>query len=252
MSNENASNIPSFVVVDDHSDRIQELATRLNLPLYHLEDFRSDSKTFYLHFENDVLFLSEHQTQLHVCVDFCSTAFRKRLFEPRSKHPLYRALGISKGVKTIADATAGFGRDSFLIASWDCKVDAIERNPIVFELLSDGLRRAKEDDKLISIANQIKLRSGDSFDILDTLAPDTIYIDPMLGETTSQAKVKKEMQVFRALLGKDHDATKVIKKAIESAQARVVVKRPLRSEALHDPVSAEYTSKRTRYDMYLV
>jgi hypothetical protein len=42
---------------------------------------------------------------------------------------------------TVLDATAGFGRDAAVLASFGCRVTMVEKNPVVWALLKDGLER---------------------------------------------------------------------------------------------------------------
>lgn len=50
-----------------------------------------------------------------------------------------KAVGI-KGdyLPDVVDATAGLGRDAFVLASVGCRVRMLERNPVVAALLDDG------------------------------------------------------------------------------------------------------------------
>ena len=53
-----------------------------------------------------------------------------------------KAVGI-KGdyLPDVVDATAGLGRDAFVLASVGCRVRMLERNPVVAALLDDGRAR---------------------------------------------------------------------------------------------------------------
>lgn len=55
-----------------------------------------------------------------------------------------KAVGI-KGdyLPDVVDATAGLGRDAFVLASVGCRVRMLERNPVVAALLDDGLTRLR-------------------------------------------------------------------------------------------------------------
>jgi 16S rRNA (guanine1516-N2)-methyltransferase len=55
---------------------------------------------------------------------------------------LFQAVGMRGSPPSIIDATAGLGHDAFLLASNGCMVRAIERSPILAELIQDGLDRA--------------------------------------------------------------------------------------------------------------
>jgi len=55
---------------------------------------------------------------------------------------LFQAVGFRSGRPSVLDATAGLGRDAFWLAYHGCRVTALERSPILFALLQDGLERA--------------------------------------------------------------------------------------------------------------
>ncbi|MCK8421215.1 class I SAM-dependent methyltransferase, partial [Erwinia amylovora] len=58
-------------------------------------------------------------------------------------HPLVKAAGFKKDrIPTIVDATAGLGRDAFLLASAGAKVTMLERSAEVHALLKEALSRA--------------------------------------------------------------------------------------------------------------
>ena len=61
-----------------------------------------------------------------------------------------------------------------------------------------------------------------------------IYYDPMFPEREKSAVVKKDMFLFRQVIGKDKDIEDFIRIALRLATKRVVVKRPSTAE----PVSA--------------
>ncbi len=53
-----------------------------------------------------------------------------------------KAVGIKGDYLPDVDATAGLGRDAFVLASVGCRVRMLERNPVVAALLDDGPARA--------------------------------------------------------------------------------------------------------------
>ena len=80
-----------------------------------------------------------------VC-DFVGGAVNHRLrFGGGRGQNLARAAGLKPGVNPhIIDATAGLGRDAFLLASLGAKVTLIERSPIMYDLLKEGMERARD------------------------------------------------------------------------------------------------------------
>ena len=77
-----------------------------------------------------------------VAVDFGSAAMRHRR---RSGHNelLGRAVGVGKKHPLLVlDATAGLGRDGFVLADLGCEVILCEREPVIAELLRAGMHVA--------------------------------------------------------------------------------------------------------------
>ena len=79
--------------------------------------------------------------------------------------------GLKKGATpTILDGTAGLGRDAFVLASLGCKVQMVERNPVVAALLDDGLSRAKRVSEIGGwVTERMSLLHASSHDALTQL-----------------------------------------------------------------------------------
>src|SRR5690554_3490662 len=107
-------------------------------------------------------------------VDFIEGALaHRRQFGGGSGQMIAKAVGIQAGVRpTILDATAGLGRDAFVLACLGCHVQMIERNPIVAALLADGLRRAQLDVQVAAIVQRMPLLVGDAIELMSTWAAD--------------------------------------------------------------------------------
>ncbi len=69
-----------------------------------------------------------------------------------------------KSLLRILDATAGLGRDAFVLADLGCEVDLCEREPVVVELLRSGLDRAagNDDPWLAGVMQRMRLYPGDA------------------------------------------------------------------------------------------
>ncbi|MCH9691649.1 MAG: class I SAM-dependent methyltransferase [Gammaproteobacteria bacterium] len=172
-----------------------------------------------------------------------------------------RATGVRSGFyPQLVDATAGLGRDAFVLASLGCAVQMFERNPLVHALLSDGLRRlteaALEDTELALIAGRLSLQPS-AMSAAEWLAEQpedsiqVVYLDPMFPGRDKSAKVKKEMAIFHRLVGNDDDAAKLLAPAQAACVYRTVVKRPRLAPLL---ANAEPTfsleGKSCRFDIY--
>lgn len=174
------------------------------------------------------------------------------------KEAIAKAVGAKANHRpSVLDATAGLGRDGFVLAALGCKVTLLERNPVVAALLYDGLRRAKASASLSGwIEDRLEFIHCSSLDLaqvesLVTSAPEVVYLDPMYPHKKKSASVKKEMKVFQSVVGADLDADGLLENALKLATQRVVVKRPDYAEPLAGvKPSFVISSKKNRFDIY--
>ena len=216
---------------------------------------------FYLCYQDDLLFLAQGDSpKTRVSVDFCGgKVAHRRHFGGGKGQDIAKAVGISSAyVPSVVDATAGLGRDSFVLATLGCDVIAVERQPVVAALLKDGLLRANIDDDVRPISERIHLVHDSSHRWL-TEAPekpvaDVIYLDPMFDHDPKQkAAVKKDMQAFRSVVGQDADSDDLLGPALAAARCRVVVKRARKAEPLNGQApSYSITGKSNRFDVYVL
>lgn len=191
-------------------------------------------------------FINIQNADFNLCVDFLRPDFLKRLRELGKKNLLLKAIG-DKGnnILNITDATAGLGRDAFLIAHRGHHVTLIERDATIHALLSDGLQRAKQ--QFPDTVARMQLLHQDS--LLTLPDNDIIYLDPMFPERKKSALVKKDMQTMQQILGHQADILPLLKMAITRAQQRVVLKRPKLAKVLLKP-HFQLHSKTHRFDIY--
>jgi len=169
---------------------------------------------------------------------------------------LPKAVGM-KGGKTpmVVDATAGLGRDAFLLASLGAEVTLIERSPEMHRLLEEGLARAREaGGDVAEVVNRMTLLHGDARDLLSTLSPEVVLVDPMHPPRKKTALVKNEMRLIREIVGGDEDTVQLMKEALATASRRVVLKWPQRADPMEGirPASHQIVGKSTRYDVFMV
>ena len=202
----------------------------------------------------------ERQYGKPLSVDFVSgKAAHRRQFGGGRGQLVAKACGLTKGITpSVVDATAGLGRDAFVLASLGAPVLMIERVAAIAALLQDGLTRAAVAEETAAIAARMCLRHGDAAEQLVALvaeaefAPQVIHLDPMFPHREKSALVKKEMRVFRELAGDDDDAPRLLEAALEVATHRVVVKRPRKAPPIAGP-APQHTleGKTSRYDLYV-
>ncbi|MEA2116944.1 class I SAM-dependent methyltransferase [Halovibrio sp. HP20-50] len=193
-------------------------------------------------------------------VDFVAgKAAHRRQFGGGRGQLVAKACGLAKGVTpSVVDATAGLGRDAFVLASLGAQVLLIERVAAIAALLEDGLKRASRHGDTAEIAARMTLRHGDAAYSLAALvasanfSPQVIHLDPMFPHRDKSALVKKEMRLFRQLAGDDNDAPRLLEAALDVATHRVVVKRPRKAPPIIGP-APQHTleGKTSRYDLYV-
>lgn len=188
-----------------------------------------------------------------VFAEFASgrAGWRGRHALPRDE-ALARAAGVRAGSPPhVIDATAGLGRDAFVLAALGCEVTLIERQPIVAALLRDGLTRARDDERARPAAQRMHLLVGNAVDILATARAAVVLVDPMHPPRRKDAATRKEMRVLRQLVGDDADAAELLAAALPAATRRVVVKRPHGASPLSGPQpSGAVEGRSTRFDIY--
>ncbi|EGG24435.1 hypothetical protein DFA_06585 [Cavenderia fasciculata] len=173
----------------------------------------------------------------------------------------------------VLDITGGLGKDSWILASFGCKVTILERNPLLNFMMERALEKAKassstggEGNALFSeIANRITLVKTDSIEYLvkkitdaDGLnqdRPDVIYMDPMYqtkeNEDNNKALSKKDIRAIRKLVGGDRESKVLFALSKRLATKKIVWKKP-KNLGAHLGVDSHYRSTDTRFDVFLM
>lgn len=191
-----------------------------------------------------------------VSADFVSGKVdHRRKFGGGKGQLIAKAVGLKSGITPhVLDATAGLGRDAFVLASLGCEVTLLERSPIVAELLSAGLEQARLSYDVAPIISLMTMINTDSIEWLSAQAEpvaDVIYLDPMFPDRDKSSLVKKEMRLFKPLVGGDLDAAALLSAALDKARYRVVVKRPRKAPEIEGvKPTLKLEGKSSRYDIY--
>ncbi len=191
-----------------------------------------------------------------IYVDFVSGAMaHRRRFGGGRGEAVAKAVGIKGNyLPDVVDATAGLGRDAFVLAALGCRVRMLERHPVVAALLDDGLSRGYRDAEIGGwLRDRLTLLHASSLAALATLQPkpDVVYLDPMYPHRQKSAMVKKEMRVFQTLVGADDDADGLLEPARRLAKKRIVVKRPDYAPPLAGiATQSAVETKSHRFDIY--
>jgi len=208
--------------------------------------------------------LRDGNHRIKLAVDFSGLRHRAKINQARSEM-LVRACGVPNDGSTwrLVDATAGLGRDGYLLAVCGATVTLVERHPVLQLLLADALASLQLAQP--EVVARLHLQCGESIGYLQTFhgqpesgRPHVVYCDPMFPAREKSAAVGGDMQVLHELIGESPDAGELLAAALRAATRRVVVKRPLRAEALvapgleHIHPSYALEGRASRFDVYLV
>lgn len=238
----------------------ERLADRLHLPLSsHPGCHITEHYSLFVTETHLELVYTERAVRHRVFVEFLRGSLRYRCQKGGGKNQaIARAVGLKayKNQITILDATAGLASDAFLLAYLGCRVDLVERSPVIAALVEDGMRRARENGEMVGVVGRMHLTLADAKEVLYKLKrenyPDVIYLDPMFPTNNKNALTKMEMRIIRDIVGKDLDAEELMIPALLKARKRVVVKRPRVAPALQGAIpNFSIEGKRNRYDVYL-
>ncbi len=195
-----------------------------------------------LEFTIDKNVLQVSDSSLNIKNIFCQIhsemEYHKRHFFKNSIHKdlLAKAIGLKKGEPKpiVIDLTAGLLGDSILLSFFCLKVVAYERNPLIYALSKSALN---------TYPCNIELHFGEFKG-----SADIAYYDPMYSDPNKKTAPKKEMQLFRKILGKEDDSLEYLSKI---SIKRLAIKRSAKAGLLIAEPAVQFSGKSTRYDVYL-
>jgi 16S rRNA (guanine1516-N2)-methyltransferase len=228
--------------------RAASLAAELGAPLVDVSDLpgRSEGLCLLVSGHDCRLLVRGFAQPLGMAVD--DPDIRRRAASGR-RLELLRACGWPLAGKRVLDATAGFGRDAFVLAWAGAQVDMIEREPVLQVLLHDALVRAPAPPALRLFAGDAATRMAEVFD-----GHDVVYLDPMF-EREGSALPQRDAQVLAQVARKDDGEAGgggLLLAALALRPARIVVKRArtqpplLATPAPHHRI----VGRRVRFDVY--
>lgn len=169
------------------------------------------------------------------------------------KNILAKAIGLKSATLRVLDLTAGLGIDAIHLALLGCDVVSLERNSDLFVLLEQAWKNSKRPEvKKIQFihADAKKFLAAQGSDLQKNF--DVIYYDPMYPEKKKTALPRKEMQIFRKLVGSDSDIDEVIECVLSTSVKRFVVKRPKNAEILNlKPKPILFAGTTVQYQVFL-
>ncbi|NVK23715.1 MAG: class I SAM-dependent methyltransferase [Gammaproteobacteria bacterium] len=223
---------------------------------------KPEDGSLYADFDNDKLVLTR-DGKTNIFVDFAEGAnAHRQKFGGGKGQAIAKAVGLNKvdlnkTPVSVIDATAGMGKDAFVLASLGCNVTLVERQQPIFALLVDGFRRARVSEHLPWFDDRMSLQHLGAQQALTDAAKakqsfDVVYLDPMFPHREKSAAVKKDMALFQTFVGFDEDADELLPLAKKLATKRVVVKRPDYAPFLAEQSpTMQIKTKKNRFDVYV-
>jgi 16S rRNA (guanine1516-N2)-methyltransferase len=192
----------------------------------------------------------ENKKGLTFEIDFDEDHIHYRQKQIGKKNLLARALGIEKGINQVVDLSCGLARDAVLLAQLGFQVKAYERCAVLWSMLIEAQKFSTRPE-----VQGIKFINDNSLDAISRLSQaerhnQSFYFDPMFPETKKEALPKKEMQIFRELVGLDLDSVEVVRRSFEMKISRLVVKRPPQATPLFRDPRYCLEGNLIRYDVY--
>ncbi|MBT8145999.1 MAG: class I SAM-dependent methyltransferase [Gammaproteobacteria bacterium] len=242
-------------------DLATALAEELGLPVVQAEDLADSEFEFVLRYGEKGLELDSLQPG-HlgpIRVDFEHPTFAYRVKDRVNSQAITRAVGVKPGMlPEVLDATAGLGKDAYLLASAGCMTKLLENNNIVHALLRDGIKRAShsEDSRVRETVAKMELSLISLKQFAESKPRyDVVYLDPMFPAKRKSARVKKDMFMLQKYFERMKNAKEeggLLSDAFTIARRRVVVKRPLRAPDMEEMAPTfRLTGRSSRYDVYV-
>ena len=190
-----------------------------------------------------------------------TTCFTHSLLDPKllaraiqKNQALIKACNNKKReIHSIIDLTAGWGRDSLILATHGQSVTMIEQNGLIYNCLNYLLSIAQHDSTQACFQNlnALNLNSLEYLNSEDYSMADCLYLDPMFPAHKSTALPSKDLQILQ-LMTTNLDIESLFEAALVRAKHRVVVKRPLHAPTLSNTkADIVYKEKTIRFDVYL-
>jgi len=219
-----------------------------------IKDYHSDEE-FLIQIEDESLALCCHIQKQKTCFTHSLTDPKLHKRASQKNQSLLKACNNKKrDIHSVVDLTAGWGRDSFILAMHGQHITMIEQNSLIFNSLNFLLNIVKHDRPDEKVYQQLNLIHENSVEFLstrDTGFADCLYLDPMFPAHKSSARPGKELQILQ-LLTSNLNVDELFELALAKAKYRVVVKRPIHAKTLSDKKpDIVYKEKTIRFDVYL-
>ena len=184
--------------------------------------------------------------------DFLKGRLFNRLKRIEHESLIKKAIGKNKVKLKIFDATAGSLIDSIIFLKLGHRVVACEQSKILYRLLDDAILRAKNE---YNFFENLSFINSDSAKILDShLDSDIFYFDPMFKDIKQNTKRSGTLQKIGNVLSLERledTSEQIFNQMLKKKYKKIIVKRPIKSNPLHEKINYQVKGKAIRYDIYI-
>ena len=184
--------------------------------------------------------------------DFLKGRLFNRLKRIEHESLIKKAIGKNKVKLKIFDATAGSLIDSIIFLKLGHRVVACEQSKILYRLLDDAILRAKNE---YNFFENLSFINSDSAKIVDShLDSDIFYFDPMFKDIKQNTKRSGTLQKIGNVLSLERledTSQQIFNQILKKKYKKIIVKRPIKSNPLHEKINYQVKGKAIRYDIYI-
>ena len=184
--------------------------------------------------------------------DFLKGRLFNRLKRIEHESLIKKAIGKNKVKLKIFDATAGSLIDSIIFLKLGHRVVACEQSKILYRLLDDAILRAKNE---YNFFENLSFINSDSAKIVDSHSDsDIFYFDPMFKDIKQNIKRSGTLQKIGNVLSLERledTSQQIFNQILKKKYKKIIVKRPIKSNPLHEKINYQVKGKAIRYDIYI-
>ncbi len=239
------------IVIENDEDRrnIDELLEQINAKIL----FHPPKNSPYFEFkENKLRFFFDLENSQPLDIDFLKGSMGWRLKRTDHEKLLKKAVGKTDKPLTIFDGTAGFLSDTLILLALGHKVIACEQSKILFVLLKDAIRRAKD---ALPYLDNLKIYNDNSINLYKNLENiDLVFLDPMYPEPKKHVLRSGNMSSIRKILNIesiDDVEDNVFFEFKDFGYKKLILKRPIKAGLLDQNINYQVKGKSTRFDVYI-
>ena len=184
--------------------------------------------------------------------DFLKGRLFNRLKKIEHESLIKKAIGKNKAQLKIFDATAGSLIDTIIFLKLGHEVIACEQSKILYRLINDAVLRAKNEYDFLK---NLSFINSDSAKIIGShLDSDIFYFDPMFEDIKQNTKRSGTLQKIGSVLSLEKledTSSKIFDQMLKKKYKKIIVKRPIKSNLLHEKINYQVKGKAIRYDIYV-